>query len=277
MSPEVLRYAAFTDHGRGGNPAGVVLDAHSLTGAQMLTVARTIGYPETAFVTGRGTVRFFSPAAEIAFGEHATVAAAFALAERSGPGRRRLTTRRGAITVTTRVEDGDLVASLISPPATTRPLGEGLLHELLDALRWRPEHLDPHFPVHVAYAGSKHVIVAAGAPETLDRPDHDLPALARLMRREGWSSPHLFRAEGATSFHASGAFPATVGAAAAFGGYLRELGLVPVPTRVIVRQGHDTGSPSRLLIDLDNGTAGVRVSGHAARIPLSPYDIEEGD
>jgi len=277
MTPEVLRYAAFTDHGRGGNPAGVVLDAHSLTGAQMLTVARTIGYPETAFVTGRETVRFFSPAAEIAFGGDATVAAALALAERSGPGRRRLTTRVGAITVSTRVEDGDLVASLTSPPATTRPLGDGVLDEVLDALRWRHEQLDTHFPVHVAYAGSKHVILAAGARETLERPGHDLPALARLMRREGWGRPHLFRAEGATSFRASDAFPATVAAAAAFGGYLRELGLVPVPARITVRQGHDTGSPSRLLVDLENGTAGVRVSGHAARIPLSPYDIEEGD
>ena len=36
---EVLRYAAFTDSGKGGNPAGVVLDARSLGEADMLAIA----------------------------------------------------------------------------------------------------------------------------------------------------------------------------------------------------------------------------------------------
>jgi len=50
MTAEVLRYAAFTLDGRGGNPAGVVLDAGSLTDPQMLAIAQAIGYSETAFV-----------------------------------------------------------------------------------------------------------------------------------------------------------------------------------------------------------------------------------
>ena len=44
-SSEVLRYAAFTERGAGGNPAGVVLDARGLTDAQMLAVAATSGTP----------------------------------------------------------------------------------------------------------------------------------------------------------------------------------------------------------------------------------------
>ncbi len=50
MTAEVLRYAAFSSEGRGGNPAGVVLDAGTLTDGQMLAIARAIGYSETAFV-----------------------------------------------------------------------------------------------------------------------------------------------------------------------------------------------------------------------------------
>ena len=49
-SSEVLRYAAFTDSGKGGNPAGVVLDARSLSEAGMLAIAQEVGYSETAFV-----------------------------------------------------------------------------------------------------------------------------------------------------------------------------------------------------------------------------------
>lgn len=94
MTPDVLRYAAFTRDGRGGNPAGVVLDASGLTDAQMLSIAQEVGYSETAFVLpaaagdGRLPVRCFSPKAEVAFCGHATIATAVALAERDGAGRR---------------------------------------------------------------------------------------------------------------------------------------------------------------------------------------------
>ncbi|MEV6487295.1 PhzF family phenazine biosynthesis isomerase, partial [Actinoplanes sp. NPDC051633] len=118
MTAEVLRYAAFTEDGHGGNPAGVVLDAATLTDAQMLAIAAAIGYSETAFVLPGGVVRFFSPVAEVAFCGHATVAAAVALAERAGPGRLHLVTRAGEVAVDTRVEDGGLVAALTSPPTS---------------------------------------------------------------------------------------------------------------------------------------------------------------
>src|SRR6188472_952737 len=103
MNTQVLRYAAFTDEGRGGNPAGVVLDAGALTDGEMLTVAAAIGYSETAFVVAgpdHPTVRFFSPVAEVAFCGHATVATAVALAERRGPSTLELATSAGPVTVT---------------------------------------------------------------------------------------------------------------------------------------------------------------------------------
>jgi predicted PhzF superfamily epimerase YddE/YHI9 len=65
---------------------------------------------------------------------------------------------------------------------------------------------------------------------------------------------------------------ATGAAAAAFGGYLRDLDLVPLPTRVTVHQGQDMGSSSLLMVDLAPGTATVAVTGHATRLALSPYD-----
>jgi PhzF family phenazine biosynthesis protein len=87
----VLRYAAFSDHGRGGNPAGVVLDAAGLDDAARLAVAARVGYSETAFAqaaggSGQYRIRYFSPKAEVAFCGHATIAAAVAIAERDGPG-----------------------------------------------------------------------------------------------------------------------------------------------------------------------------------------------
>jgi predicted PhzF superfamily epimerase YddE/YHI9 len=60
--------------------------------------------------------------------------------------------------------------------------------------------------------------------------------------------------------------PATGAAAAAFGGYLRSLGLADTPARTTTLQGFDMGRPSRLLSDDHR----VQVSGTAAII--SPAD-----
>lgn len=70
---------AFTEQGAGGNPAGVVLQADGLTDEQKLAIAQSVGFSETAFVSAARdadfTVTFFTPAAEVDFCGHATVAA----------------------------------------------------------------------------------------------------------------------------------------------------------------------------------------------------------
>jgi PhzF family phenazine biosynthesis protein len=101
------------------------------------------------------------------------------------------------------------------------------------------------------------------------------------MQREGWTTVHLFWRERPGLFHVRNAFPpggvvedpATGAAASAFGGYLRTLGLVQPPVRLTLLQGHDMGSPSRLLVDLVADETSVRVTGTANRIALSPYDV----
>jgi PhzF family phenazine biosynthesis protein len=280
MTAQVLRYAAFTDDGHGGNPAGVVLDAGSLTDAQMLAIAEAIGYSETAFVLPEGALRFFSPVAEVAFCGHATVATAVALAERTGPGRLHLVTPAGPVAVETRIDGGGLVAALTSPPTATRPVEVPALDQALAALRWTRDDLDPRYPAHVAYAGNHHLVLGVRTRKILAGLDYDYPALAALMAREQWTTVHLFWSENATTFHARDPVPAgglaedpaTGAAAAAFGGYLRDLRLVPMPAVITIHQGEDMGRPSRLLVHVGAGAATVQVTGHATRLPTSPYD-----
>ncbi|TYC69092.1 PhzF family phenazine biosynthesis protein [Stappia sp. BW2] len=69
----------------GGNPAGVVLDADSLSEADMLAVAGKIGLSETAFVSKSATegfkLDFFTPNRRIAHCGHATIATFSYMAE----------------------------------------------------------------------------------------------------------------------------------------------------------------------------------------------------
>jgi PhzF family phenazine biosynthesis protein len=60
--------------------------------------------------------------------------------------------------------------------------------------------------------------------------------------------------------------PATGAAAAAFGGYLRALGLVDLPATIEIIQGEDMGRPSRLEVHIDPDDDRVRVSGTAGPI-----------
>jgi PhzF family phenazine biosynthesis protein len=272
---EVLRYAAFTDGGRGGNPAGVVLDAAGMSDDEMLAVAAEVGFSESAFVVGAAPsgwqVRYFSPRAEVAFCGHATIATAVALAGRDGPGELTLATAAGPVEVTSRATDDGTTATLVSVPPRTAPADPSVVARALDALRWRADELDPSYPVHVAFAGVSHLVVPAGSRERLAALDYDFPALDALMAEQGWTTVHLFHRSGPTTFHVRNPFPpggvvedpATGAAAAAFGGYLRALGLVTPPVTLTLLQGHDMGSPSRLLVDVAQGHGGVAVTGHA--------------
>lgn len=61
--------------------------------------------------------------------------------------------------------------------------------------------------------------------------------------------------------------PVTGAAAAAFGGYLRDLGLLPLPAVITVYQGHDLGRPGVISVHVpsEHGS-GIKVSGTAVRM-----------
>ncbi|GGV82143.1 PhzF family phenazine biosynthesis protein [Streptomyces massasporeus] len=277
---EILRYVAFSTDPKGGNPAGVVLDASGADDALMLATAAEVGYSETAFVVdpGDGTldVRYFSPLAEVSFCGHATIATAVAHAERHGTGRLHLRTQAGPVTVTTdRAADGTLVATLVSVAPRTVPLEEADFGELLAILGWSTEDLDPLLPPRVAFGGAWHPVIATASRDRLADLDYDMAALGDLMARRDWTTIDLVWRESPTVFHARNPFPpggvtedpATGAAAAAFGGYLRELELVPNPATLTIHQGVDMGRPSLITVTVPaDPHSGIGVTGTAVRI-----------
>ncbi|WP_030235512.1 PhzF family phenazine biosynthesis protein [Streptomyces sp. NRRL S-455] len=278
---EISRYVAFSTDPDGGNPAGVVLDARGADDATMLAVAAEVGYSETAFVVegddGALDVRYFSPLAEVPFCGHATIATAVAHAERHGTGRLRLRTAAGPVTVTTdRSADGTLVATLVSVAPRTAPIEDADLAELLAILGWSAaDDLDPALPPRAAFAGAWHPVIAAASRDRLARLDYDMAALTALMARRDWTTIDLVWRESPTVFHARNPFPpggvvedpATGAAAAAFGGYLRELGLVRAPATLTVHQGVDMGRPSTITVTVPaEPDTGIGVTGTAVRL-----------
>lgn len=276
---EILRYAAFTTDPAGGNPAGVVPDAAALDDGTRLAIAAALGYSETAFLsrTGERTyeVRYFSPLAEVPFCGHATVASAVAIAERLGPGELLFETKAGPVPVEVAVgPDGVPSATLTSVRPSVEPVSDEDLAEALAALDWSRDDLDETLPPRIAYAGARHLVLAAATRRRLAELAYDFDRLARLMTRLDLTTLQLVHRVSDTVFHVRDPFPvggvvedpATGAAAAAFGAYLNELeGLGHAV--LTLHQGEDLGRPGVLTVELREGDERVRVTGAAVRMP----------
>ncbi|NUL13482.1 PhzF family phenazine biosynthesis protein [Streptomyces lunaelactis] len=283
--PEVLRYTAFSSDPEGGNPAGVVLDASGLGDADMLSIAADLGYSESAFLSappaglggepGRAfTIRYFSPKAEVPFCGHATVATAIALGERIGTGDLLFATRAGTVPVTVSEEGGTLRAALTTVEPHSEDIADVDLAEALAALDWPAADLDPALPPRIAFAGARHLVLAAATRERLADLAYDFERLEALMRRLDLTTVQLVWRESENVFHVRDPFPvggvvedpATGAAAGAFGADARELGLVPEAAVLTLHQGEDMGRPGVLTVELREGDTRVRVTGTGTRI-----------
>jgi len=272
---QVLRYAAFAETEDGGNPAGVVLTSESLSESVMQAVAADVGYSETAFAREVGSrryeVRYFTPVDEVPFCGHATIATAVALAEHEGGGPLLLDTHAGAVHVDVVHDDTGWQATLTTVAVSVSGTPEGAVEEMLAALDWRPEDLDPAYPPSVASAGARHLVLVCTSRERLADLDYDIAAARRIMADHGWVTVMLAWPESSSVHHARNVFPvgdivedpATGAAAAAYTAYLGSLDRLAPDGRLTILQGHDMGRPSRIETTLLPGDDRVRVRGRA--------------
>lgn len=278
---ETLRYAAFTKDGRGGNPAGVVLDARNLDPSEMQAIAAELRYSETAFLFPRADepnvfdVRYFAPLQEVPFCGHATIAAAVAVVEREPADELIFHTPAGLVTINTEQDKFGITVELTSVTPRVAPPPEGLVASVLSALGWSESDLDAHYPPALANAGAQHLILVSRSRERLADLHYDFEKLAAIMRQHGLVTVALLWRQSRKKYHARNAFagsgvvedPATGAAAAAFGGYLRELGRIGRNASFTINQGGDIGRPSVIEVSVIGGEPGVRVRGAASRIP----------
>ncbi|MGC5585851.1 PhzF family phenazine biosynthesis protein [Ornithinimicrobium sp. W1665] len=263
---DVHRYAAFSDRPRGGNPAGVVLEASHLTAEQMQHVAAEVGYSETAFVTGpleagpggQIPIRYFAPEREVDFCGHATIATAVAIGRRVRPGTYTLATKAGPVAISAWLEEDRVIGTFRSPDLGCYPLPEELLTQLLRALGWSTDDLDQNLPPAIGYGGNHHPVLVTPSLQRLATLSYDFDALQRLCRAHDWVTVHLVTPTGPDTWQARDPFPwggvvedpATGSAAAAFAGYLRAHDRVAPGQGLVITQGVEMGRPSRIQVEL---------------------------
>lgn len=163
MFIEVQIVNAFIDGERGGNPAGVVVDANGLTAAQKLHIAQQVGLSETAFVSHSNSatrkLEFFTPTKQIAHCGHATVATFSLLRQMGlvGDGRLSKETIDGNrdILVAGEMAFMEQRAPRYTPIAPHSELGG----RILASLELEPHHLWPNLDLYVVNTGNSFLLI----------------------------------------------------------------------------------------------------------------------
>lgn len=274
---DVLKLAAFSHNGQGGNPAGVAFYDVMPTDAEMLRVAKEVGFSETAFLVRQGNdwrVRYFAPAKEVEFCGHATIALGAVLGERYGAGEYKLILNQSEITVRAEKSGQNIFATLQSPKTFSEEAPKEFVDQILTNFGLTYDDLNSEFPIRFANGGVKHLILFVKDRETLANMKYDFDVVRRLMLECDLTTISLLWQESDELFHSRNPFaaggvyedPATGAAAAALAGYLRDIKWKG-KTSFIIWQGEDMGMPSRLLVKfgLEIGSS-VAVSGETRYI-----------
>jgi PhzF family phenazine biosynthesis protein len=201
----IFQVDAFTTERFTGNPAGVVLDADSLSDAEMLAIARELNNADTAFVLKADgadhdlRVRFFTPRTEAGFVGHATVATHFVLSRDGAPrmhgngGRVRQKQKSGLVDVEVRGEGGTRRIAVRQPaPPLGRELNDRERLAVLDALALSTSDIDTRCPLRIVGGAGTRLLIGVRGSEQLKQLKPDFSRLTTLSAQLGAAGFFVF-------------------------------------------------------------------------------------
>ena len=266
---------AFTDRPFAGNPAGVLLDGADLDSSQLQQIAGEVRCSETAFPLPAQEpqsafhLRWFTPAVEIGFCGHATLATLHVLVEEAkrirvpekGIQRLSFTCKAGRFRVELWREAGRLQALFETPPCKFAATPVSV--ELLATLGLVPGALDPNLvPQKNPRAGTEahNLFVALRDREALQRARPDFKALAGLCQQDKIGGVCLYATTPEKGIDAAVRYfaphygvdedPVTGGACAQLGVLLQTKLPAELPRRMVFAQGADVGRPGRVRVEI---------------------------
>lgn len=274
---KIQKIAAFSYNNEGGNPAGVVITDKMPQEEEMFSIAKEVGYSETAFLHPKDDgwrIRYFSPEIEVDFCGHATIATGAGLGQSHGEGTYKLFLNNGEISVAVKKTTGnDFKVTLQSPETWSKSAPQNVVDDVLDVFNLPASALHVDFPIRYAFAGAKHLILVVNDRKTVADMNYEFEKTKALMLKEGLVTISLLWLDPDNVFHSRNAFASggvyedsATGAAAALAGYLRDINWKGNNKFEII-QGEDMGSPSRLIVEYTPIVgASVKISGSARNI-----------
>lgn len=275
----------FTDQAFGGNPLAVVLDAQSLSGAQMQKIAQEFNLSETTFVLPPRDprhdfqVRIFTPAAELPMAGHPTVGTAFVLARTGRIHKNAAIFEEGVGPIPVALEGEKGKPGMITmdqPLPTFGPTVQEPEH-IAEVLSLPPSELLSNLPIEVVSCGVPFLFIPLKNLDAIGRIalrpdlwrkrfsqfDTSLLFLFTMQTQHPGSTVHSRMLASSLGIAED---PATGGASGPLGCYLVKHGLVSdqQALHIVSEQGIEMGRPSFIHIHIerkDGKFARVRVGG----------------
>lgn len=258
-----------------GNPAGVVLDASSLTDEQMQAIATELNFSESAFVLPSHLadyrVRFFTVNQEVSYCGHATVATyteLFGLPENSAKSSLTQETLAGIFTIE-KTADGKIMMAQKDPVFGEIVEDRANMCKLLGIT---VTDLDASLPVQIVQNNVHELIIPCTSAATLKLVKPKLSALAEFTKDKPYHSVYCFaRSEDGEHDLLARSFapalgidedPATGVAAGPLACYADKYMYDGKKKQLTINQGMWIGKSSDIYVDL---TDGVKVGGYAVR------------
>lgn len=183
--------SAFSKEGKGGNKAGVVLHRPDLSSAQMLMIAKELGYSETAFVVDSQVadfkLRYFTPTEEVDLCGHATIAtfATLRLLNKLGKEKYTIETKAGILTI--RIKEDGLIFMEQNCPTYFDVLKPDMVKGCME------EHvISREFPIQIISTGLKDVMLPITSQEEIMAMTPDFKAISDLSRELDVVGIHAF-------------------------------------------------------------------------------------
>lgn len=279
---------AFAKSIGGGNPAGVVLNADSLSETDMKRIAEVIGFSETAFVMKSDNadfkVRFFTPNDEVDLCGHATIGTFYTMADQGiiPAGKYKQETKAGILEVEVGADYTVLMEQNL--PQFFEVIDK---EEIAESLNISIKDIMADLPVQIVSTGLKDIIIPVKSFDCLNSINPDFDKVEAVSKKYKVIGYHIFTLETLhnSTAHCRNLAPlygipeesATGTSNGALSCYLYKYGRLNDKklNAITIEQGYSMGKPSEILVSL-SAEAGmisqVKVGGKA--LNLKQREIE---
>lgn len=203
MKINVYTLNSFAKTKEGGNVAGVVLDANSLSENEMRKIAGILGFSETAFILQSNVadykVRFFTPNEEVDLCGHATIATFYAMASMGliKPGMYKQETKAGILGIEIKEDSSIMMNQPI--PAFWEIIDKD---EIGDSLNIEVSQLLDDLSVQVVSTGLRDIMVPVKNIEILNAINPDMEKIIKISQKYNAVGYHVFALESLHGGHA---------------------------------------------------------------------------
>lgn len=289
MKVDVYTLNPFAKTKEGGNAAGVVTNADSLSEKEMRKIAAILGFSETAFILKSNVadfkVRFFTPNEEVDLCGHATIGTYYTMASLGllKPGMYKQETKAGILGI--EIKDDNYIVMNQQVPVFSEIIDKD---ELADSLNIKASHMMEDLSVQVVSTGLRDIMVPVKSIKILNAIKPDMEKVKNISRKYNAVGYHVFALE---SLHGAYAncrnfaplydIPeeaATGTSNGALGCYLYHYGKIndEQASNIVIEQGYFMKKPSEILVSLtvkENEILEVKVGGNAMNLAVLEVEI----